>query len=370
VKDPSTNQSTVTCKPWIVVVGGFLGAGKTTLLLAAAQELDKRGLRSALILNDQGESLVDTEYAALHGLERGEVTGGCFCCRFSELVHVMDQLREHAPDVIFAEPVGSCTDISATTLQPLREYSEHYRLAPFTVLVDPLRATELLADDADPNLSFLFRNQLQEADLVCFTKSDVSPDYPSIFPATYAEPNVLQVRQLSSRTGQGVAAWLDEILSGTLTVGGEILTIDYEEYARAEAALAWLNLEVLVEPEKPLSGAVILGPLLDSLDANLTAAGITIVHLKAIINSPQGYIKAAICANGQTPVVEGALDASPASRHELLLNLRAVGEAAQVRAIVEENVCKLNGSLTGLEISCFHPAPPKPERRIAEVRSY
>ena len=88
-------------RPWIVVVGGFLGAGKTTLLLAAAKELKKRGLRSALVLNDQGEALVDTEYAALQGLPRGEVTGGCFCCRFSDLIREMDTLREFSPDVIF-----------------------------------------------------------------------------------------------------------------------------------------------------------------------------------------------------------------------------------------------------------------------------
>jgi hypothetical protein len=55
-----------------------------------------------------------------------------------------------------------------------------------------------------------------------------------------------------------VAAWLDEIISGSLSAGGEILTIDYEKYARAEAALASLTLEVEVEPEKTLSGAVIL----------------------------------------------------------------------------------------------------------------
>jgi G3E family GTPase len=41
-------------RPWIVVVGGFLGAGKTTLLLAAARELEQRGLRSAVVMNDQG----------------------------------------------------------------------------------------------------------------------------------------------------------------------------------------------------------------------------------------------------------------------------------------------------------------------------
>ncbi|MGA9958965.1 MAG: GTP-binding protein, partial [Acidobacteriaceae bacterium] len=51
-------------KPWIAIVGGFLGAGKTTLILAAAKELERRGIRSAVILNDQGNELVDTDYAA------------------------------------------------------------------------------------------------------------------------------------------------------------------------------------------------------------------------------------------------------------------------------------------------------------------
>ena len=343
-------------KPWIVVVGGFLGAGKTTLLLAAAAELEQRGLRSALVMNDQGKSLVDTEYAALHGLDHGEVTGGCFCCRFSDLVSEMEKLRQFAPDVIFAEPVGSCTDISATTLHPLLEYSDRYRLAPFTVLVDPERARELLGGNAEPNMKFLFTKQLQEADVVCFTKCDVNQDFPDI--------DVPQVRKISAVSGQGIAAWLDEMLAGNISAAGHILDIDYEAYARAEAALAWLNLEVDIHPSEPRSSAVILGPLLDQLDTDFTAADITIVHLKAIIRSPAGFLKAAMCGNGQEPVVEGALDASPASRHTLLLNLRALGAADEVHQIVERNIRDLGMPLTGLEISCFHPAPPKPEHRV------
>jgi hypothetical protein len=348
-------------RPWIVLVGGFLGAGKTTLLLAAARELETRGLRSAIILNDQGTSLVDTDYAALHNLPHGEVTGGCFCCRFSDLVHQMDLLHAHSPDVIFAEPVGSCTDISATTLQPLREFDSHYRLAPFTVLVDPQRANELLHDHADPSMNFLFRTQIEEADILCYTKSDLFPDPPKLEAQT--------IRQLSSKSGIGVAAWLDEVLSGHLTAGSKTLTIDYAEYARAEAALAWLNLEVTLHPTFPIPAALLLGPLLEHLDADFTAASINIVHLKAILNSPEGYIKAAICANGQPPAVEGALNASPAPVHHLLLNLRAVGQAAQVRQIVEKNIRSLNATLTGLEINCFHPSPPVPERRIPALQT-
>ena len=177
--------------PWLVLVGGFLGADKTTLLLAAAKELERRGLRSAMIVNDQSESLVDTHYAALSGIRSEEVTGGCFCCRFSELVRTMEKLRDYAPHAIFAEPVGSCTDVVATVLRPLRDFRKQFRIAPFSVLVDPVRAAALMAEDADENLAFLFRKQLEEADLICFTKSDLDQEIPHL--------GSRAVRQLKSR---------------------------------------------------------------------------------------------------------------------------------------------------------------------------
>lgn len=351
---------TAVVKPWVVVVGGFLGAGKTSLLMAAAKELKKRGLRSAVVMNDQGQDLVDSAYAGSQDLEYRQVTGGCFCCRFSQLMEEMDYLRAYSPDVIFAEPVGSCTDISATTLQPLREYTDSYTLAPFTVLADPARAKALMSDDADEDLSFLFRKQLQEADVVCFTKADLGFRLPEVGSS--------HVRQLSAKTGQGVAAWLDEILSGTISAGTKILNIDYQQYARAEAALAWLNLQANLSTSVPTSSAMLLGPLLDSLDHDFTEAGISIVHLKAIMNSPSGFLKAAVCANGQEPVVDGALDASPSASHSLLLNLRAVGAADEVREITERNIGRINASVTNLKVACFHPAAPQPQHRIVEVR--
>jgi CobW/HypB/UreG, nucleotide-binding domain len=346
-------------RPWVVLVGGFLGAGKTTLILAAARELQRRGLRSAMVWNDQGTDLVDSRYAALSGMRSGEVTGGCFCCRLSELIDAIADLRTYAPDVIFAEPVGSCTDLSATVLRPLLEYSDTYQLSPLTVLVDPLRTRTMLEADADPDMRFLFDKQLQEADLVCFTKSDLYPDYP--------ETTAPHVRQLSAKTGQGVAAWLNEVLSGTIATGDQSLLIDYSEYARAEAALAWLNLRAVFEPKDGISPAMLLGPLLDRLDAALSAEQISIAHLKAIVTSPTGFLKAAICRNGQEPMVEGDLDASPAGKLELLLNLRAVGQPAQVRRLVERELDKLDSGLRQCVVDCFSPAAPVPERRIAKA---
>lgn len=343
--------------PWIVVVGGFLGAGKTTLLLSAAQELGKHGMRSAVILNDQSDGLVDTELAELHGVPHNEVTGGCFCCRFSDLVDAMGKLRSHAPDVIFAEPVGSCTDISATILHPLQEYGSVYRLAPYTVLVDPERAGVLLRSDADANLAFLFRKQIEEADILCFSKSDLAHSVP--------EMGAHRVRQISGRTGQGVTAWLNEVLSGESAPGRQILEIDYERYAQAEAALAWLNLRAVLKPPIPQSPALILGPLLDGIDAALSDAQILIVHLKAIASGESGFVKAALCGNHLEPQVEGMLDASPANQLELVLNLRCVGEAEVAKEIVERCLDRLDATIVKRRIQAFHPAAPNPERRVS-----
>jgi hypothetical protein len=352
----------ITKRPWLVVVGGFLGAGKTTLLLAAARELERLGRRSAIILNDQGTALVDTRMAELQSVQSGEVTGGCFCCRLSDLMEVAERLRAHAPEVIFAEPVGSCADIVATVLRPFEELRDRYRIAPFTVLIDPARAAALMREDADPDLRFLFAKQLEEADLVCFTKADERPTYPQLFSSEQAER---QVRQLSAVSGDGVLAWLDEILSGVIRASGKSLEIDYQQYAQAEAALAWLNLEATYEPEIPISSALVLGPFLDLLDQQLTRAGITTVHLKMIVSSPVGFVKAALCANGEDPRVEGALTASPSATHDILLNLRALGRPEDTRRIADELLKQFDGRFSDLELSCFSPAAPNPERRIA-----
>jgi hypothetical protein len=63
------------------------------------------------------------------------------------------------------------------------------------------------------------------------------------------------------------------------------------------------------------------------------------------------------------------LDASPALDHHLLFNLRAVGEAGNVRQIVETNLASIEGDCAELRIRCFHPAAPKPERRVSSFTS-
>jgi hypothetical protein len=311
-------------KPTVAIVGGFLGAGKTTLILKAAKLLQSRGVKMAAILNDQGDDLVDTELARHSAVTADQVSGGCFCCRFPDLLDALDRLNTYQPEIIFAEAVGSCVDLVATTLRPLlRDHAANYRLAPLTVLVHE--------EPSEPDLKFLFEHQLAEADLVIDRAVDVS-------------------------------TWLDTLLGDGIQVGTKSLEVDYQRYAEAEASLGWLNARVTVRPIPPVSPAMILGPLIDELDRNLTAAGIVIVHLKSIAQCESGYVKAALTGNGREPAVEGVLDASPAALHEVLINLRALGPPDELRKMVERAFAGMPASWNAIQ--AFSPSPPVPYLRL------
>jgi CobW/HypB/UreG, nucleotide-binding domain len=343
--------------PTLALVGGFLGAGKTTLILQAAELLRGRGLRAAVITNDQDSGLVDTRLAEARGIQNREVPGGCFCCRFSDLLDAAEQLTAGSPDVIFAEPVGSCVDISATILQPLKAYHRHqFRLAPYTVLVDPELAERVYSGRADADTGFLFQRQIVEADLLCLTRADCRAAAPSL-------PVPVDLH-ISGVSGLGVEEWLDEVLHSGRVVGARILDVDYARYAEAEAALGWLNLHADIALHAPLSPAAVAGPLLDDLDTALTAAGIPIAHLKVFDQTRSGYVKAGICANGDEPRPEGDLAASPEHHHELVVNLRALGDPERLEAIVRRALALVEGTVTVRHARAFRPAPPRPEHRF------
>ena len=340
--------------PVLVLVGSFLGAGKTTLILKAARMLAGRGVRVAAILNDQDEGLVDTRVARAQSVMAEEVAGGCFCCRFSDLVEATERLREHDPEVIFAEPVGSCIDISATVVHPLKAlHRDQLRVAPLTVLVDPRLAADVFAGRAGEDVSYLFRNQLEEADILCAGKCDVA-----------GPPLDMEVDfRVSAKSGDGVAEWLEEVLSGRRVAGARRLTVDYSRYAEAEAALGWLNLHAAVALRQALSPSMVAGPLLDELDGALTEAGIRIAHLKVFDEAATGYVKASVCVNGGEPEPAGDLLADAATAHELVINLRAEGDPALLRGIVEAALRSIPGEVTVSHLESFRPAPPQPEHR-------
>ena len=165
-------------------MGGFLGAGKTTLLAQAAVRLSKLGNRVGLVANDQAADLVDSEVLKITGTCVEEVAGGCFCCRFPDMIAALERLAQRdQADVLLGEPVGSCTDLAATVMQPLKQlHAAQFDLAPLSVLVDGnqvrvLARLRAAAEQAPPgrfpdNVLYIYEKQLEEADLIVLNKAD------------------------------------------------------------------------------------------------------------------------------------------------------------------------------------------------------
>ena len=134
--------------PTLAVISGFLGAGKTTLSTNLISYLWEKDMNAALVTNDQSSGLVDSEIASAGGVNVKEISGGCFCCRCDEFALALDEivaLRES--DIIIAEAVGSCTDLVATVVEPLRvDLQKPYRVLPVVVVVDPDRAEVVLME--------------------------------------------------------------------------------------------------------------------------------------------------------------------------------------------------------------------------------
>src|SRR5512145_2380922 len=133
----------------LIFVGGFLGAGKTTLLYEVTRLLKNRGVHVGLITNDQAPDLADTSLLG-HGEDNiAEVAGSCFCCDFKGLRRAIDAVgNKQKTDIIIAEPVGSCTDLSATLINPIKDILKtEVSVCPLTVLADPGRLKDILKGD-------------------------------------------------------------------------------------------------------------------------------------------------------------------------------------------------------------------------------
>jgi len=360
-----------------VMIGGFLGAGKTTSILRLAEWLTGRGLRVGLVTNDQGGGLVDTALAAAHGMPVEEIVGGCFCCRFTSLVEAAESLvRDTAPDVLIAEPVGSCTDLVATVTLPLEQiYGDRFTVAPMSVVVDPLRAERVLslaASKLSEHVAYIYRKQLEEAEIIVVNKCDLvdSTRLARLRTALATVNPRAAVLECSARDGTGVEAWFARLLADT-SQAAAIAEIDYDRYALGESLLGWLNAEVRIgsADADEFDGNQLLVAILAAIRGSLEAGGQEIAHLKgtlAIEGDPYELAAANLVRTADSAHLSHRLS-EPLDIGRLLVNLRAEADPADleraVRAAVE--TCVAGRPHEILHLEHFRPGRPVPTHRIA-----
>jgi Ni2+-binding GTPase involved in maturation of urease and hydrogenase len=359
-----------------VMVGGFLGAGKTTALLRLAEHFSAQGRRVGLITNDQSQGLVDTSMVHAKGYPVEEITGGCFCCRFTSLTDAADRLtRDARPDVFLAEPVGSCTDLRATVQYPLRRlYGDDYRVAPLSVLVDPLRAARALGLEPgrtfSPKVQYIYEKQLEEADIIVVNKSDLlsAEKREALDRALAARFPQAEIVTVSARTGADLDAWFG-LLSGPLA-SRPSMEVDYDVYADGEALLGWLNATCRVSAAQPFDGNALLRRIADRIHRDLSDRGTEIAHFKMTLAPDTGSDLAVLNlvrtdGRPETPHVL----AEDLNDGELIVNLRAEDDPDRLKAVAIaalDDVASDAGVAIAIDhVEHFRPGRPEPTHRMA-----
>lgn len=359
----------------LILIGGFLGAGKTTLLWEAARRITERGKRTGLITNDQAPELVDTALLSRNDVKVAEVSGSCFCCNFNGLINALKNVRDEAnADVIIAEPVGSCTDLSATIIQPLKQNLRgELIVSPLSVLADPIRLNDILNGGTaglHPSAAYIFRKQLEESDLILISKSDrISPEELVLlkekvklhFPDS-------EIMALSSLSGEGIDEWLNEVLNRT-DAGKRLVEVDYDVYAEGEAVLGWLNTTIELSGTETDWDAFTL-ELMQNLSRQFDAMKASVGHVKILIESGENYRIGNITGLNDTLSFRGS--AGTSDRALLTLNARVEMNPEALEEIVRKTLDATKGTPIKKKIialRCLSPGRPNPTFRFAQVVS-
>ncbi len=362
-----------------VMVGGFLGAGKTTTLSRLARLYQSQGKRVGVVTNDQAHDLVDTNTFRSQGIAVEEVPGACFCCRFDDLVGRVGSLEtSERPDIILAEPVGSCTDLVATVIQPLKDlYAGRFEVAPYAVLFKPSHGIRILrnqtAGGVSPKAAYIFKKQLEEADAIVINRID------ELDPAGVEELSRLVSEQfpgtptlrVSATTGAGFDA-LAELLDQKGAFGRKILDIDYDTYAEGEAELGWLNATARLTSGAPFDLDALLTAILGELATVCKALGGEVAHLKLIgMDDASAFAVGNVISSDTAPKLSLPSGLFPREA-DLIVNARVAIDPGvlevEVKRVVAGQSAKAGVTAEFRTSQSLRPGRPVPTHRYTEAR--
>jgi len=295
-----------------------------------------------------------------------EVAGSCFCCDFKGLRKALAKVgKDFKTDVILAEPVGSCTDLSATLINPIQDMMRtEISVAPLSVLVDPGRLKDVIDGGTaglHPSAAYIYRKQLEESDIILITKIDLYPKEEIRHLSKKLSKNFPECRifPVSARTGEGMAEWLDYVLTQE-EAGKHIVDVDYDRYAEGEAVLGWLNCSA------SLSGPAInwdefTKKLMQHMAAKFDKNHTPIGHVKVLVENGDTYISANL--TGRSETLTFRWEAGTGNEAEMIVNARAEMAPNDLEALFQDSLKEVCGERIKYRINrirSISPGYPKP----------
>lgn len=359
-----------------LMLGGFLGAGKTTTIARLARHYQSQGKKVGIVTNDQATDLVDTNSLRAQGFDVGEVPGACFCCNFNKLTETVGELEKSArPDIVLAEPVGSCTDLVATVVRPLQQlFQTTFDVGPYPVLLKPSHGGRILRGDSrggfSPQAAYIFTKQLEEADLIVINRSDElsAEEAESLAGLLQAKYPGTPVLKMSAKSGAGFEA-LVEFLEQRGKFGSRVMDVDYDTYAIGEADLGWLNSSLTVTAQQPIVLDDLLLDIIGRLQGSLAELDAETAHLKVIGVADGLYGVANLVSSFSQPELS-LPSRGKTSKLQLVVNARVATAPETLTEQVEDAVhaaCAACGATaTFHQTQSFRPGRPVPTHRILQ----
>ncbi len=357
-----------------IMVGGFLGAGKTTTLARLARHYSDQGKNVGVVTNDQATDLVDTNTFRSQGFDVGEVAGACFCCNFDELMSTIEDLgEEQRPDVILAEPVGSCTDLVATVIQPIKRLFEaRFQIAPYAVILKPSHGRRVLRGEAgsgfSPKAAYILIKQLEEADAILVNRIDELSDeqVEELVELVSRRCPGVPVIRMSARTGEGVDQ-LVALLDQDGDFGRRVLDIDYDTYAEGEAELGWLNSSLHVAADESFDLDELLLDVVTRLGEILGERDAETAHLK-VIGLWEGFFGVANLVSSENAPELSLSSNCQVKTIDLIVNARVACDPEWLKEVVHEEVNAAVGTRGAVaefrQTQSFRPGRPVPTHRF------
>jgi len=356
----------------LILTAGFLGSGKTTAINNACAQLIKENRKVAVITNDQGEQQVDSAYINSFGIPLREVANGCFCCNYTLLdKHIQTLLEEEQPEFIFGESVGSCTDLVSTIAKPFAQFRPTHEVV-ISVFADASLFLQLLEGKLSfikESIRYIFKKQLEEADILVLNKVDLitSEQQAFIDSIIYNEyPDKIILHQ-NSLLEADIKNWLDAILAFKASSTRKSLDLDYDLYGEGEAQLAWLDKKISIHSFNH-NAIQIAERIAREIHDAILQRQLSIGHLKFFLESNKWKKKlsATMSHNDFNPVT---LD-EPSDYCYMLINARVQTEPSILRElayrVIQETMKEFSCKIIIEKSSSFVPNYPRPTHRFVE----
>jgi G3E family GTPase len=328
------------------IVGGFLGSGKTSAIYQAAELLTSKGEKVGVITNEQFTFPDQTGLVKANYSPSEEVINGCFSSNLDILNDKIVRLNQDVqPDYIFAESVGSCTDLIATVLKPMMIFNNDiFESLTLSIIVDSrmllsyLKGEKLLFGD---DVTYIFEKQIDEADLLVINKIDLLAveDFPVLKSLINKFlPDKIIITQ-STFNPQNIENWLDTLDSLTPQKRKPV-EIDYQSYARGEAFLTWLDEEVTFNTLENKADEVTVR-FIETLISEIKQKQIPIGHLKFWLVRGEEIQKISITAFDSEDWHKNLLPVF-SNQVKLLINARLETTSDLLQGIIQNSITSVS----------------------------